>query len=337
MILVFFCITFSIYSKEKDSSDSSYLDSGLLKILEISASSSVGNTRGGENIGSLVSSLRQSNSILSNEGEIFKDFQESREKGQYTKLSYSHQFTSSAFLGVKLSSNHRYEYDRNTLGNKGSFIQDRTFTKENMVGFRIGYGPLDYLSSSSYEISFGYEESRQKGPYDLFGFKPPRISSGQFTDVTVLKGNGTVDFRSKTYSLLFGGSWTGEYLGFYTLNDFQIINGTYKLNSLSLSNTSTVDQFRPIPTNVSLASLKINNFSGFIYHFELGVVIKILENIGFKIGYFAQIPYINPNKAGGYYIENGVINEAESSNIFTSASSRNLFNTGTNFSLVTKF
>ncbi|EHQ07317.1 hypothetical protein [Leptonema illini] len=316
-------------------------DSGLVRLLEVAATYGNTSKQGPETIGSILSSVRLANSLTSNTQEFFSETNKSGGSGYTPRIRYSHQFTDSFFVGLSYTRGADVFYDRTSVGNQGAYIKDKTKTRQYQAGIRFGAGPLDYLASESTEFSIGYEQNRQEGPYMTTGFRLPRYDSNtsSFTDLSLLFGNGTIDFHHRAFSLNFGASSTGDIFGFYVLGDFQFIGGSLTLTSHTLDTSipaSAVPSF-VISEQPQLTYINFPTLQGMLMSMELGMIIKFTDSFGIRGGGYYQLAYIDYGVPKGFYYANGTWSEVSSSAELTSAEKRRQLGFwGFNFGVVTK-
>lgn len=314
-------------------------DSGLVRLLEVATTYGNTSKQGPETIGSILSSVRLANSLTSNTAEFFSETNKSGGSGYTPRIRYSHQFTDDFFVGLTYTRGADVFYDRTSVGNQGAYIKDKTKTRQYQAGIRLGLGPLDYLASESAEFSVGYEQNRQKGPYITTGFRLPRNDSGKFTDLSLLFGNGTIDFNYRAYSLNFGASSTGDIFGSYVLFDLQFIGGSLTLasNTLDASIPASAVPGSAILNQSQLTYIKFPTLQGMLMSVEIGMIIKFTDSFGIRGGGYYQLAYIDYGVPQGLYYDNGTWSEVSSSAELTSAEKRRQLGFwGLNFGVVTK-
>lgn len=316
-------------------------DSGLVRLLEVAATYGNTSKQGPETIGSILSSVRLANSLTSNTQEFFTETNKTGGSGYTPRIRYSHQFTDSFFVGLSYTRGADVFYDRTSVGNQGAYIKDKTKTRQYQAGIRLGAGPLDYLASESTEFSIGYEQNRQEGPYMTTGFRLPRYDSNtsSFTDLSLLFGNGTIEFHHRAFSLNFGASSTGDIFGFYVLGDFQFIGGSLTLSSYTLDTTMPGTSLSSIviSDDPQLTYINFPKLQGMLMSMEIGLIIKLSDTFGIRGGGYYQLAYIDYGVPNGYYLDSGKWSEISAATELTSAERRRQLGFwGLNFGLVTK-
>lgn len=338
-ITLLLVISFPVFPE--DSSDS--YAGKLVRLLELTASSVNNTNRGPETIGSLLNSTRLANSLTSNSGEIFKEINRSNEASASSKIKYSHQFADIFFASISYTNSARLHYERTTLGSQSAVIYDNVNSTMNQTRFNIGFGPLDYLSDLSFELSFGYETGSQSGPFMTNGIRFPRVADRQAQPGNIFLGTGSILFNYKAYSINMGVSGLWNWFGIYYLMDMQYINSSLSLSSIGYdtkeSSLTTKNQFTlTLNPHLQYAYLRFPSMDGMLINMETGFIIKFFENLGIKIGGYYQFAFIDHNQAKGFYYNNSTLNEATSNVSLSSASKRN--NTGFwggNFGVITRF
>ena len=314
-------------------------DSGLVRLLEVAATYGNTSKQGPETIGSILSSVRLANSLTSNTQEFFTETNKTGGSGYTPRIRYSHQFSDSFFVGLSYTRGADVFYDRTSVGNQGAYIKDKTKTRQYQAGIRLGAGPLDYLASESSEFSIGYEMNSQEGPYTTTGFRLPRYDSGSgsFSDLSLLIGNGRIEFNNRAISFNLGASSTGDIFGFYVLGDFQFISGSLKLASQTFDTSLPASSPTIVLGQPQITQIHFTKLQGFMLGMELGMIIKFSESFGLRGGGYYQLAFIDYGIPKGFYLANGTLNEVSSATEITSAEKRRQLGFwGFNFGLVTK-
>lgn len=310
----------------------------LVRLVEFAANYDNTSKQGPETIGSILSSVRLANSLTANSLEVFNEQNKTGGSGLAPRIKYSHQFTEDFFVGLSYTQGADVFYDRTSIGSQGAYLKDKTKTKQNEWGIRLGAGPLDYLADDSYEFSVGYSQNTQKGPYISSGFRMPKYDTNlaKFTDPQWLMGNGTIEFHNRSYSLNLGFSSTGDIFGAYISFDFQYISGSLKLASNSIDYSQSASSLT-VSNSPQLTFIHFNKLNGFMLGSELGFIIKFTESIGLRAGGYYQLALIDYGTPSGLYYANGKLNEVGISTEITSAETRSQMGFwGFNFGVITK-
>lgn len=284
--------------------------------------------------------MRFANSLTSNSSELFRDIKRSNESTTNSKVKFGHKLSDSFAYAIHYASSGKIYYHRDSFGDKSTYIYDDADSSQHLLGFKLMAGMMDYLSPQSYEVAFGYERIRQSGPFVTYGYRSPKYENKTLTPADYLFGEGDFQFRTGAFTFSFGTSMTGSLFGFYTNIEFQFLGGKSKLNSIAYnaSGMTLPDLNNLDKTKLQLAILKINSFSGFMGLVEMGLIVKLLDSIGLKVGAYYQASILSIGTPSGYYFESGKWTEAKSSTKITSASSRNYLGFyGVNIGVVTRF
>ncbi|EOQ95585.1 hypothetical protein LEP1GSC195_3431 [Leptospira wolbachii serovar Codice str. CDC] len=233
-------------------------------------------------------------------------------------------------------------------------MNDRVRSGVNEVGFKIGVGPLNYLTStSSNEFSFSYSELSSKGPFQSFQLKFPFLRTGEqsVTEGYALS-TGTVEFRTKNYGMSFGfvASLT-DWLNLYMIGDLTVFAGQLKLASYGIetSSTGTLNSNKQVVFSTPVSKTDLTMFQskeglsrglgGATLSYEIGLVWKFFDTFGLKYGGFYQISSFSISEVSGYNWGPGK-NPVELSsvpNINSSQSSKEFGSFGANVSIVKNF
>lgn len=299
-------------------------DDTAVRLLELAATYSNFGSQGPETVGSILSSARLANSLTSNSLEAFSEKNRTSGSGVMPTVRYSHQLSESSFVGIVAARGGDVNYDRTSTGSQGAYLRDQTRTNQSLTGIRFGIGPLDYLAASSMELSIGYEDNHQRGPYATTGLRFPRYDSsvGGFTPLSAFSGGGIVDFHTRNTVVRWGGSATGDVLGAYIAGDFQIVSGSLRLTSSAIDSTSAVGNLSVPTAPVQLTAIKFKELSGFLFGLETGLIVKISERVGLKAGAYYQLAYIDYGTPKGVYLNAGQWTEISSAAELTSADKR---------------
>ena len=289
-----------------------------LKILELATDIAPTPVSGGpQSINNILNSLRIASSFVntSEPPSLISETSSSRPTSSITpRINYSHQFGDLFFMGVQFSRGDKYIDERNSISSNGLYIRDRTRPALNEMGIKLGIGPLNYLTDNfSFELSLKYSENSSNGIYDSFQLKFPYIRNSQSIRGYAYS-TGDLEFRTKNYSMNSGITVNlTNFINVYLIYDFTLYTGSLKLSSLTqeriittTSNTSGValnlseresfsNEFTFLQTKKGLG----NGLTGFNMNFETGLVFKIFEKLGIKIGGFYQLSYYNINEIKG--------------------------------------
>ncbi|EOQ89120.1 hypothetical protein LEP1GSC202_0999 [Leptospira yanagawae serovar Saopaulo str. Sao Paulo = ATCC 700523] len=270
------------------------------------------------------------------------------------RIKYSHQFTEDFFIGFVYAKGEQYNDTRTSFSTNGLYLNDKVHSGINEVGFRIGMGPINYLTeSTSSELSFSYSELSSKGPFQSFQIKFPFLRTGE---QTVTEGyafsTGTVEFRTKNYGMNYGFATSiTDWLNFYMIGDLTIFAGQLKLLSYGLETSSTgslnasnqVVFSSPVSkTDITIFQSKeglSRGLGGASVSLELGFVWKVFDTLGIKYGGFYQISSFSVSEVTGYNFGPGKTPVELSSvpDINSSQSSKEFGSFGVNVSLVKNF
>lgn len=338
LILFIFLFPYKVFSQKSDDTE---WKTNLFRLLEVTRLSSGTGGPAPESIGSLLSSMRLVNSLNTNSGELYKDRQKTTEQTSSSRIRLSQRLSEWTYLGLTYTSHSKINYERETFGNKGSALYDNTTVSNSSFGARIGIGPMDYFRTLSFEFSIGYDSSNQNGPFQSNGFRFPRIENGNLRSGSFLLGTGFIDYKSKSWSLSYGVSASGDTFGIYLWMDTQYALGDVKLNSISIypqsTVTSTLQNNLFGRNDLQLASLRYKNVYGINFLFEMGMIIKFTDYVGLKLGGYYQVSALSFTDPSGYYYENGKWDEVKSSAIITSSTKRNQTGYyGFSFGIITK-
>lgn len=342
MIKIIIATLISIfYLSNLNAEESSSSTKVLARIIELTASQANTSNRGPETMSSLLGSTRMANSLTSNQNEVYNEIKKSNEFSAYTKLKYSHQFSDYFFVGISYMDSTPIQYNRTSIGSQSAYIYDSMKSVQNFKRANIGFGPLNYLDSFSFEISMGFESGIQKGPFNNYGFRQPQISNNRLQAGNLFIGNGYLDISYSSYSLLVGVSGLWNWFGIYFIIDMQFVNSSMSLKSIGYD-TKDSKQKTNIPftlsPNMQYSLLRFPSVFGLLFNYEAGFIFKIFENFGFKIGGQYQLAVLEYNKPKGYYFSNNTWSEATSSVGLSSAAKRKgLGFWNISFGIVTKF
>lgn len=279
---------------------------------------------GPQSVNSILNSVRVASSFVDETERpgLVRETSSSRPSSTFSpRIRYSHQISEDFFLGFVFARGEKVRDSRTSLGTNGLFLKDNVTSQVDEIGFRVGWGPLNYMTDeSSSEFSFGYSEVSSTGPYNSSLVKFPG-SSPDSSSITQGLGFafGTVEYRTKNYSLSYSyaGSIT-DWLNFYFQSDLTIFSGKLKLASYSIERrfTSAID-----PTTGAVSSpLGSNQFDftafqskdGFLsglggmnFSLELGLVWKFWESFGLRYGGFYQLSYFGINEISGLNLRPG--------------------------------
>ncbi|TGL65585.1 hypothetical protein [Leptospira jelokensis] len=317
---------------------------------------------GPQSVSSILNSARVASSFANstasnnlNPPGIITESAESRPASTISpRIKYSHQFAEDFFIGFVYAKGEQYNDTRTSFSTNGLYLNDKIHSGINEVGFRIGMGPLNYLTeSSSSELSFSYSELSSKGPFQSFQIKFPFLRTGE---QTVTEGyafsTGTVEFRTKNYGMNYGFATSIlDWLNFYMMMDLTVFAGQLKLLSYGLETSSTgslnasnqVVFSSPVSrTDITVFQSKeglSRGLGGASVSFELGLVWKLFDTLGIKYGGFYQISSFSVSEVTGYNFGPGKTPVELSSvpDINSSQSSKEFGAFGVNVSLVKNF
>lgn len=341
---------------------SSIFGSGL-KVLELAGELIQTPTAGGpQSVSSILNSSRVAASFANsnttnnlNPPGIITESAESRPTSTVSpRIKYSHQISEDFFIGLVYAKGEQYNDTRTSFSTNGLYLNDRVRSGINEVGFKIGIGPLNYLTNtSSNEFSFSYSELSSKGPFQSFQLKFPFLRTGEqsVTEGYALS-TGTVEFKTKNYGMNFGfvASLT-DWLNLYMIGDLTVFAGQLKLASYGIetSSTGTLNSSNQVvfSTPVSKTDLTIfqskegltRGLGGATVSFEMGLVWKFFDTFGLKYGGFYQLSSFNVSEVSGYNWGPGKTPVELSSvpNINSSQSSKEFGSYGVNVSVVKNF
>lgn len=344
-------------------SDSSSIFGSGLKVLEFAGEFAQTPSEGGpQSVSSILNSARVASSLVNNNSTnnlnppgIITESSDSKPASTISpRIKYSHQFTEDFFVGFVYAKGEQYNDTRTSFSTNGLYLNDRIHSGINEVGFKIGLGPLNYLTqSSSTELSFNYSELSSKGPFQSFQLKFPFLRTG---DQTVTQGygfsTGTVEFRTKNYGMDYGfvASLT-DWLNFYMIGGFTIFSGQLKLASYGIDTSSTgslnANNQVTFSSPVTKSDLTIfqskegfaKGLGGATMSLELGLVWKIFETLGVKYGGFYQISSFSVSGVTGYTVGTGKTPVELSSvpDLNSSLSAKQFGSFGVNVSIVKNF
>ncbi|TGM02158.1 hypothetical protein [Leptospira jelokensis] len=317
---------------------------------------------GPQSVSSILNSARVASSFANstasnnlNPPGIITESAESRPASTISpRIKYSHQFAEDFFIGFVYAKGEQYNDTRTSFSTNGLYLNDKIHSGINEVGFRIGMGPLNFLTeSSSSELSFSYSELSSKGPFQSFQIKFPFLRTGE---QTVTEGyafsTGTVEFRTKNYGMNYGFATSIlDWLNFYMMMDLTVFAGQLKLLSYGLETSSTgslnasnqVVFSSPVSrTDITVFQSKeglSRGLGGASVSFELGLVWKLFDTLGIKYGGFYQISSFSVSEVTGYNFGPGKTPVELSSvpDINSSQSSKEFGAFGVNVSLVKNF
>ncbi|TGM37381.1 hypothetical protein EHQ92_03040 [Leptospira biflexa] len=270
------------------------------------------------------------------------------------RIKYSHQFTEDFFVGFVYAKGEQYNDTRTSFSTNGLYLNDRVRSGINEVGFKIGLGPINYLTdSSSTELSFTYSELSSKGPFQSFQIKFPFLRTG---DQSLTEGyafsTGNVEFRTKNYGMNYGfAASITDWLNFYMIGDFTIFAGQLKLLNYGIetSSTGTLNGSNQVVFSAPVTKTDLTAFQskeglmrglgGATVSLELGLVWKLFDTLGIKYGGFYQISSFSVSEVAGFNLGSGKTPVELSSvpDINSSQSSKQFGSFGVNVSLVKNF
>lgn len=304
-----------VYSQSSDKND---FGSSRIHVLEIAGSFFPSPSVGGpQSVPSILNSIRIASSFIDPlDGVAFAQETGSSQKSSTfsPRLQYSHSLGDEFFVGVTFAQNEKKSNSRTFVFSNGLIQQDNTEYGVDEIGFKIGIGPLDYLTQdSSYEFAFSYSELSSKGPYNSFEFRSPvfNLTGSEITGSGISLGQ--VEYRTKNYSLGWGYSVAMfEWLNFYLLGEAGFFTGQLKLSSFTQENlvASTAVGTTTVPTSrnsfVGFQSQSgLTGFFGMNFLFEMGFVWKVMDSLGIKYGGFYQFNFFNVGEIKGLKLATG--------------------------------
>lgn len=334
-----------------------------LKVLELAGEFLQTPSEGGpQSVSSILNSARVAASFANtntannlNPPGIITESAESRPTSTVSpRIKYSHQISEDFFIGFVYAKGEHYNDTRTSFSTNGLYLNDRVRSGVNEVGFRIGVGPLNYLTNtSSNEFSFSYSELSSRGPFQSFQLKFPYLRTGEqsVTEGYALS-TGTVEFKTKNYGMSFGfvASLT-DWLNLYMIGDLTVFAGQLKLASYGIetSSTGTLDSNKQLVFSTPVSKTDLTMFQskegltrglgGASLTYELGLVWKFFETFGLKYGGFYQISSFSISEVSGYNWGPGKtpIELSSVPNINSSQSSKEFGSFGANVSIVKNF
>ncbi|WP_244310381.1 hypothetical protein [Leptospira noumeaensis] len=308
---------------DEPSKSSSFLGTGL-KVIEFAGEFAQTPSEGGpQSVSSILNSARVASSFVNSNSSnnlnppgIITESSESKPTSTISpRIKYSHQFSDDFFVGFVYARGEQYNDTRTSFSTNGLYLNDRVHSGINEIGFKIGLGPLNYLTtSSSTELSFNYSELSSKGPFQSFQLKFPFLRTG---DQTVTQGlalsTGTVEFRTKNYGMDYGFVTSiTDWLNFYMIGGFTIFSGQLKLASYGIetSSTGSLNASNQVTFSSPVTRSELTMFqskegfakglTGATMSLELGLVWRIFETLGVKYGGFYQISSFSISEVTGY-------------------------------------
>ncbi|XDD46395.1 hypothetical protein AB3N60_17080 [Leptospira sp. WS39.C2] len=318
---------------------------------------------GPQSVSSILNSARVASSFVNsgttsnnlNPPGIITESAESRPTSTISpRIKYSHQFSEDFFVGFVYARGEQYNDSRTSFSTNGLYLNDKIRSGVNEVGFKIGIGPINYLTdSSSSELSFTYSELSSKGPFQSFQLKFPFLRTGE---QTVTEGyafsTGSVEFRTKNYGMNYGFATSiTDWLNLYMIGEFTIFAGQLKLLNYGLETSSTGSLnasnqvvFSPPVTKTDLTAFQskeglARGLGGATVSFEIGLVWKLFDTLGIKYGGFYQLSSFSVSEVTGFNLGQGKTPVELSSvpDINSSQSSKEFGSFGVNVSLVKNF
>ncbi|HBS05518.1 MAG TPA: hypothetical protein DEA96_11160 [Leptospiraceae bacterium] len=292
-------------------SDDSSANAGLfLNFLELYATDAASSS--GENASSLVNSVRNNTSIYSTQIVKYTEVSSTEKSPISPGFRYSRKFEDSdVFIGFNYAESSQITYFRQIYGNDNSFFRDQAKTRERITGITLGFGPIDYTTQNedgSGEFAFAYTTTRSRGPYSQYFYKTPSFltiariaadsssSEGALDNYNLLSySTGQMNFDIETYSLRSGYAWVmGDYFNIYGRMDMDYVQGNIKLSTFSIGSASQALASTATPSipNANYISYMDARLTGFLFRLELGLVAKLMPGIGFRFGYYGQIPFL---------------------------------------------
>lgn len=334
-----------------------------LSVLELAGEFVQTPSEGGpQSVSSILNSARIASSFANSSASnnlnppgIITESAESRPASTISpRIKYSHQFSEDFFIGFVYAKGEQYNDTRTSFSTNGLYLNDKIRSGINEVGFRIGMGPINYLTDSfSSEFSFSYSELSSKGPFQSFQLKFPFLRTGE---QTVTEGyafsTGSVEFRTKNYGMNYGFSASiTDWLNFYMIGDLTIFSGQLKLLSYGIETSSTgslnasnqVVFSSPVSkTDITIFQSKqglARGLGGATASFEVGLVWKVFDTLGIKYGGFYQISSFSVSEVTGYNFGPGKTPVELSSvpDLNSSQSAKEFGSFGVNVSLVKNF
>ncbi|WP_239671478.1 hypothetical protein [Leptospira meyeri] len=341
---------------------SSLLGSGL-KVIELAGEFAQTPSEGGpQSVSSILNSSRVTSSFVNsgtannlNPPGIITESSESRPTSTVSpRIKYSHQISEDFFIGLVYAKGEHYNDTRTSFSTNGLYLNDRVRSGINEVGFKIGVGPLNFLTpTSSHEFSFSYSELSSKGPFQSFQIKFPFLRTGEqsVTEGYALS-TGTVEFRTKNYGMNYGFVTSiTDWLNFYMMGDLIVFAGQLKLASYGIENSSTgtLNSSNQVvfSTPVTKTDLTIfqskeglaRGLGGASVSFEMGLVWKFFDTFGLKYGGFYQISSFSVSEVTGYNLGPGKtpVELSTVPNLNSSQSAKEYGSFGVNVSIVKNF
>ncbi|MBM9591711.1 hypothetical protein JWG41_14730 [Leptospira sp. 201903075] len=347
---------------EKQSKSSSIFGSGL-KVLEFAGELAQTPSEGGpQSISNLLNSARLSSSFVNsnsannlNPPGIITENSESRPKSTISpRIKYSHQFSDVFFIGFVYAKGEQYYDTRTSFSTNGLYVNDRIHSGINEVGFKIGVGPLNYLTNTdSYELSFNYSELSSKGPFQSLQLKFPFLRTG---DQTLTEGyglyTGTVEFRTKNYGMNYGFVFSLlDWLNLYMMADVTVFAGRLKLSSYGLETSSigSLDSNQQLVFSTPVSKTDFTfiqskeglsrGLGGATFVLEMGFVWKIFESLGLKYGGLYQISSFSVSGVSGFNVgsDKTPVDLSSAQILNPSQSSKQFGSFGMNVSIVKNF
>ncbi|MBI38070.1 MAG: hypothetical protein CMF59_00605 [Leptospiraceae bacterium] len=266
----------------------------------------------GENASSLVNSVRNNTSIYSTQIVKYTEVSATKKSPISPGFRYSRKFEDSdVFIGFNYAQSNQISYFRQIYGNDNSFFRDQAKTTERTTGIVLGFGPIDYVTQDeegSGEFAFAYTTTRSRGPYSQYFYKTPSFltiariaadsssSEGALDNYNLLSySTGQLNFDIETFSLRSGYAWVmGDYFNFYGRMDMDYVQGNIKLSTFSIGSASqalAASTAASLP-NANYISYMDARLTGFLFRLELGLVAKLMPGIGFRFGYYGQVPFL---------------------------------------------
>lgn len=318
---------------------------------------------GPQSVSSILNSARVASSFVNssntnnnlNPPGIITESAESRPTSTISpRIKYSHQFSEDFFIGFVYAKGEQYNDTRTSFSTNGLYLNDKVRSGVNEVGFKIGLGPINYLTdSTSSELSFSYSELSSKGPFQSFQLKFPFLRTGE---QTVTEGyafsTGSVEFRTKNYGMNYGFATSiTDWLNFYMIGDLTIFAGQLKLLSYGIetSSTGSLNASNQVVFSSPVSKTDLTAFQskeglmrglgGASVSLEMGLVWKVFDTLGIKYGGFYQISSFSVSEVTGFNLGQGKTPVELSSvpDLNSSQSSKEFGSFGVNVSLVKNF